>query len=58
MNTAEIRPFIGQMCTVKYGKTGLIEGTVLSVSTKSLHVKALGEYSIPLEQVTSVKSLT
>jgi hypothetical protein len=59
MTTAEIKPFIGQMCLVKYGETGSLSGTLKSVGTHSLQIKeVMGEYSIPLEQVTSVSPVT
>lgn len=59
MLTAEIRPFKGQMCKIKYGVKSSLTGTITDVSSDRLWIKeVIGEYSIPLEQITSVTSLT
>ena len=59
MKAAEIKQTFGKNCLVKYGKSGQIRGHILEIKNDHLHVKEqFGEYSIPLEQITSVTPLT
>lgn len=55
MESAEIKPYLGHLCLVKYGKKGQLVGT-LRMENGRLHIDTrLGDYGVPLDQVTTIE---